>query len=198
MKKNDSLNADCCILALSRQSSGSAQRKDTKKAKPKGFAAKLAANLEDDSSGSSTSEGGVTSSGGPFQLPPGTEVALFVAPGPKELSIIEKLCTQVGMITLIILLNACLSKITKFGTEALRNYSQKTLNPKSSSTTNYMLFLSLLFSFLLSLLLQSLLLLQFFLFENSETGGVKMHLTDQIIGHDKIRYLPCLDTYMMV
>jgi hypothetical protein len=76
------------------------------KAKPKGFAAKMAAEVED-------TEG----SGGPFKLPEGTEVVLFVAPGPKELVVIEKICADVGMGTLVVLLNARMSKITNFGTE---------------------------------------------------------------------------------
>jgi hypothetical protein len=50
-------------------------------------------------------------------LPEGTQVALFVSPGHKELPIIEKICNHVGMETCVILLNARLSKISNFGTD---------------------------------------------------------------------------------
>ena len=72
-----------------------------KKKKAMGFAAKIAAELEEDASG-------------PFKLPKDTEVALFVAPGPKELIAIERICNEVGMGTCVILLNARLSMIEKF------------------------------------------------------------------------------------
>lgn len=97
------------VLAMNRRKGGSGGK--TKKAnKPKGFAAKIAAELEDESAASL----------GPFELPKNTEVALFVAPGPKELVIIEKICNEVGMGTLVVLLNARLSKIEKFGTDAAK------------------------------------------------------------------------------
>lgn len=89
------------ILAMNRR------KKAAKKVKkPKGFAAKLNAEFGDNDA-----------PGGPFQLPENTEVALFVAPGPKELVVIEKICNDVGMGTLVVLLNARLSKIDNFGTE---------------------------------------------------------------------------------
>ena len=121
--KDDTSSSSCRILALNRR------RMDKKKAmaaakknKPKGFAAKLAAEVDDDTAASGGGGGG-----GPFQLPETCEVALFVAPGPKELIVIEKICNQVGMGTLVILLNARLSllqqqeqqqKVTIFGTKA--------------------------------------------------------------------------------
>jgi hypothetical protein len=79
--------------------------KNKKKSKPQGFAAKLAAEVED------------SPDTGPFALPEGTQVALFVAPGPKELVVIENICDEVGMGTLVVLLNARLSKVSNFGTD---------------------------------------------------------------------------------
>jgi hypothetical protein len=95
------LTASSRILAMNRRK-GSAKKK---KSKPKGFAAKLAAEVED------------SPDYGPFELPEGTQVALFVSPGPKELPVIEKICNQVGLETCVILLNARLSKISNFGTD---------------------------------------------------------------------------------
>mmetsp|Transcript_5173 Transcript_5173/g.15055 ORF Transcript_5173/g.15055 Transcript_5173/m.15055 type:complete len:396 (-) Transcript_5173:206-1393(-) len=113
--------ASCRILAMNRRPGGAASGGGKKKKKGKkvltsarGFAAKLAAEVEDDNEASRTSPGG--SGRGPFQLPPNTEVALFVAPGPKELVVIEKICESVGMGTLVVLLNARLDKVTNFGT----------------------------------------------------------------------------------
>jgi hypothetical protein len=53
------------------------------------IAAKLAAEVNDDSSS------------GPFSLLDGIEVALFVTPGPKELLVVQNVCEQVGMGTLL-------------------------------------------------------------------------------------------------
>ena len=78
-----------------------------KKSPKMGFAAKLKAEVEDESDES-----------GPFRLPSNTEVAIFVAPGPKELIIVERICAAVGMGTLVILLNARLSSISNFGSPA--------------------------------------------------------------------------------
>lgn len=89
------------VLAMNRRKSSAKK----KKVKAKGFAAKLAAEVED------------SPESGPFDLPEGTQVALFVSPGPKELPVIEKICTRVGMGTCVILLNARLSKISNFGTD---------------------------------------------------------------------------------
>jgi Domain of unknown function (DUF1995) len=91
------------ILSMDRRESAAKK----KKAKVKGFAAKLAAEIDDDADES-----------GPFQLPSNTEVALFVAPGPRELVVIERICESVGMGTLVILLNARLSCINNFGSAA--------------------------------------------------------------------------------
>ena len=113
--KNDA-GAKCRVLAMNRRPGGSKASKKKKGKKvltsARGFAAKLAAEVEDDDKTS------VGSGRGPFELPPKTEVALFVAPGPKELIVIEKICNTVGMGTLVVLLNARLDKISNFGTDA--------------------------------------------------------------------------------
>jgi hypothetical protein len=101
-KKQWDLGYQSRVLAMNRNKADKKQGK----AKPKGFAAKMAAEVD-----------GTEDSGGPFELPEGTEVALFVAPGPKELVVIEKICAQVGMGVLVVLLNARMSKITNFGTD---------------------------------------------------------------------------------
>ncbi|KAG7351966.1 DUF1995 domain containing protein [Nitzschia inconspicua] len=72
------------ILAMNRSKAKKKAAKKTTKAK--GFAAKLAAEVGDDNEDKPS---------GPFQLPPKTEVALFVAPGPKELVVIDKICQEV-------------------------------------------------------------------------------------------------------
>eukprot|EP00977_Amphora_coffeiformis_P007354 scaffold1593_cov156-Amphora_coffeaeformis.AAC.3 len=97
--------AQCRILSLDRRKSSG--RKE--KVKSLGFAAKLAAEVGDV---------GSDSVGGPFKLPAQTEVALFVSPGPKELVIVERICEEVGLGTLVVLLNARLSTISNFGTTA--------------------------------------------------------------------------------
>uniref|UniRef100_A0A7S2HRV3 DUF1995 domain-containing protein n=1 Tax=Helicotheca tamesis TaxID=374047 RepID=A0A7S2HRV3_9STRA len=74
-----------------------------------GFAAKLAAEVEDDADSGSGGGGG-----GPFKLPDGCEVALFISPGPREYIIIERICNEVGMGTLVLLLNARLEKMEKY------------------------------------------------------------------------------------
>ena len=103
--KGDS-TAQCRIVSLDRRKSAAPK----KKTKSRGFAAKLAAEIEDDGE----------SIGGPFRLPENTEVALFVSPGPKELVIVERICEEVGMGTLVVLLNARLSTISNFGSAAAK------------------------------------------------------------------------------
>mmetsp|Transcript_20146 Transcript_20146/g.36212 ORF Transcript_20146/g.36212 Transcript_20146/m.36212 type:complete len:296 (+) Transcript_20146:317-1204(+) len=83
-----------------------------KKKKAKGFAAKMAEEMEEDGASSSSS--------GPFALPTDTEVAIFVAPGPKELIAVERICNEAGMGTCVILLNARLSLVEKYATEEAR------------------------------------------------------------------------------
>ena len=128
-KKNwkNEAGASCRILAMNRRPGGSKNSKKKKRKKvmtsARGFAAKLAAEVDDDSNESAGS------GRGPFQLPPNTEVALFVAPGPKELIAIEKICETVGMGTLVVLLNARLNKISNFGTEATEEFFTREFEP---------------------------------------------------------------------
>lgn len=110
------VGASSRVLAMNRSKTKKKAAKKTTKAK--GFAAKIAAEVGDDDNGTERPTGS-------FQLPPNTEVALFVAPGPKELVVIEKICQAVGMGTLVVLLNARLDKVTSFGTdEAAKLYRQ--------------------------------------------------------------------------
>ena len=111
------LSAECNILAIDRKGKRSrggllktGDKMKQKKKKAMGFASKMAAELEDDASSSS----------GPFTLPRETEVALFVAPGPKELIAIERICGEVGMGTCVILLNARLSLMDKYSSNEAR------------------------------------------------------------------------------
>ena len=110
------IGASSRVLAMNRRRGGANMKK--KVTKPKGFAAKLAAEIEDDGS-----------PGGPFELPKNTEVAIFVAPGPKELVLIGKICQEVGMGTLVILLNARLSKVENFGTAAAQKLFRNDFEP---------------------------------------------------------------------
>lgn len=96
--KEDSASSGARIVSMDRRKSTAMKKKN----KNRGFAAKLAAEIDE------------TTESGPFQLPEQTEVALFVAPGPKEFIIIERICQQVGMGTLVILLNARIGNIAKF------------------------------------------------------------------------------------
>mmetsp|Transcript_13520 Transcript_13520/g.19947 ORF Transcript_13520/g.19947 Transcript_13520/m.19947 type:complete len:352 (+) Transcript_13520:246-1301(+) len=115
--KGDS-SASCNIFTMGRRSKN---RSTAKKKKPRGFAAKMEAEV-----GSLSDEGG---SGEAFKLPKDTELALFVAPGPKELILIEKICNEVGMDTLIVLLNARLSKIENFGSDGAKDLFLQEFEP---------------------------------------------------------------------
>jgi len=116
-KWKDDPTASSRIMAMNRRGGmiKATQKKNKKATQAKGFAAKLAAEVGDESDGN---DQGSTTNKGPFQLPAKTEVALFVAPGPKELVVIDKICKEVGMGTLVVLLNARLDKVTNFGTES--------------------------------------------------------------------------------
>jgi hypothetical protein len=105
-KWKDDSTATCRILSMDRRRKNSAKKK---MAKSKGFAAKLAAEIDDST---------MDSLGGPFQRPNDTQVAIFVAPGPKELVLIAKKFNEIGMGTLVILLNARLAMIRNFGSPA--------------------------------------------------------------------------------
>lgn len=115
--KGDS-SASCNIVTMGRRSKS---RPNAKKKKSRGFAAKMEAEV-----GSLSDEDG---SGKAFKLPKDTEFALFVAPGPKELVLIEKICNEVGMDTLIVLLNARLSKIENFGSDASKDLFLQEFEP---------------------------------------------------------------------
>lgn len=107
------ISAECNICAIDRKGKKGVLKVGNKgmgkKKKAKGFAAKMAEEMEEDGSTS-----------GPFNLPKDTEVALFVSPGPKELIAIERICNDVGMGTCIILLNARLSLIEKYASDDAR------------------------------------------------------------------------------
>lgn len=85
--------ADCRVTSLNKPDASAAGKK---KKRSRGFAAKMADATAD-------SESGV---GGPFALPDGCEVALFVAPSPRDLVAVQRVCDDVGMGTLVVLLNA--------------------------------------------------------------------------------------------
>lgn len=105
------LSVECNIVAIDRKlkrSRGGLMGGKKKKKKAMGFASKMAEELEDDGPS------------GPFVLPKDTEVALFVAPGPKELIAIERICNEVGMGTCVILLNARLSRVEKYASDDAR------------------------------------------------------------------------------
>jgi hypothetical protein len=116
----DDPSAESNILSLDRRKSAAGAPKKKKKA-VQGFAAKLAAEVGESTDNESQS--------GPFQLPEGTEVALFVAPGPKEIVIIERLCESAGMGTLVVLLNARLSSISNFGSDAATKLFREDFEP---------------------------------------------------------------------
>ena len=112
---SNDISAECNIVAIDRKMKksrggvlSSGNKGMQKKKKSMGFAAKIAAEMEDERDS------------GPFNLPKGTEVALFVAPGPKELIAVERICKEVGMGTCVILLNARLSLIEKYASDDAR------------------------------------------------------------------------------
>lgn len=72
-----------------------------------------------------------SSSSGPFALPSNCEVAIFISPEAKELITIEKICDEVGMGTLVILLNARLltKETTKYNTDEAKKLFTKEFEP---------------------------------------------------------------------
>lgn len=105
----DDATASARILSMDRRRSSAAVKQKRKSAASKGFAAKMAMEIEDN-----VNVGGGDdddNNAGPFAVPPNAEVVLFVAPGPRELVLIERICEQVGMGTLVILLNARLASM---------------------------------------------------------------------------------------
>jgi len=92
-------SASCKILTINRgKKRGMGRANGKKKKRAVGFAAKMAEEFDESASG-------------PFQLPKGCEVALFVPPGSKELIPMKRICNEVGMGSLI-LINARLDKMT--------------------------------------------------------------------------------------
>lgn len=129
--KNDA-GASCRVLAMNRRPGGGGAKKKKRKkvlTSARGFAAKLEAEVGDNTNDGDGENSSSSSGRGPFQLPPTTEVALFVDPGPKELIVIEKVCETVGMGTLVVLLNARLDKISNFGTEATEELFKENFEP---------------------------------------------------------------------
>lgn len=113
------------IMAIDRKKGGNNKKQNKKKSKGMGFAAKLAAEVEDVDDRSSA-----TPTGGPFALPDNCEVAIFVAPGHKELATAERICNDVGMGTLVILLNARLGLLEdKFPSERAQTLFQEEFEP---------------------------------------------------------------------
>ena len=102
------VSAECTIVAIDRKGKRGVMKTGKKKKKAKGFAAKMAEEMDD------------TAASGPFTLPKDTEVAMFVSPGIKELIAIERICQESGQGTCIILLNARLSLVEKFATDEAR------------------------------------------------------------------------------
>jgi Domain of unknown function (DUF1995) len=115
----DDATAQARILSMDRRkrknggAAAAAAKKKRQVVASKGFAAKLALEIDE-----TNPELAGLSLSGPFVLPTETEVAIFVAPGPLELVLVERICAQVGMGTLVILLNARLSLVPSFGTAA--------------------------------------------------------------------------------
>lgn len=121
--KND-VGAECNIMSLNRgkkiksvvkggkskgMGMGGKGNSGGRKSKKKAFATKMNEEFDDASSG-------------PFKLPDGCELALFVSPTVKDLVTIKKISEEVGMGTLVVLLNARLSLIDNFGSDENKEY----------------------------------------------------------------------------
>lgn len=106
------LGAECRVMSVNRGRRKKSAVKGMgmgKKKKKKGFAAKMNEEFSDENSG-------------PFKLPDNCEVALFVAPSVKDLIKIKNICDDVGMGTLVILINARLDLVDQFGTEEMEEF----------------------------------------------------------------------------
>jgi hypothetical protein len=108
------LGAECRVMSMNKGRRKKSAIKGMgmgggKKKKKQGFAAKMNAEFSDENSG-------------PFKLPDNCEVALFVAPNVKDLIKIQQICDDVGMGTLIILLNARLDLVDNFGSEETQEF----------------------------------------------------------------------------
>ncbi len=113
------VGAECKIMSVSRGKRKKALAKGLgskgmggggkKSKKKRGFAAKMNEEFSDENTG-------------PFKLPDNCEVALFVAPTAKDLIAINRVCDEVGMGTLVVLLNARLGLIDNFGTEETKEF----------------------------------------------------------------------------
>lgn len=112
-------SAQSRVLSINRRSSK--KKKAKLKSKSMGFAAKLDIAL------STSSDGG--SGSGPFKLPNPCELAIFVSPGTKELNTIHRLCRELGMDTLVILLNARLDTVQNFGSDDAENLFLQEFEP---------------------------------------------------------------------
>lgn len=120
--KND-VGAECKVISLNRGKKIKSAIKEIRskgmgggvgmgggrKSKKKAFATKMNEEFDDESSG-------------PFKLPDGCELALFVAPTAKDLVTIKKICDDVGMGTLVVLLNARLSLVENFGSDENKSF----------------------------------------------------------------------------
>mmetsp|Transcript_20335 Transcript_20335/g.44184 ORF Transcript_20335/g.44184 Transcript_20335/m.44184 type:complete len:382 (-) Transcript_20335:102-1247(-) len=119
-KWSNDISTECNIVAIDRKGKRGIIKtgKKGQKKKAKGFAAKMADEMEEDNSAS-----------GPFNLPKDTEVAMFVSPGPKELIAIERICNEGGKGTCVILLNARLSLIEKYASDDARKLFTEEFEP---------------------------------------------------------------------
>lgn len=92
-------NQYCNILSIDRRKDMNNAKGNNNKNKPKakGFASKLALELDEDTTTDTTTN--------IFELPNNIEVAIFVSPSSKEIPTIERISKNVGMGTLIIILN---------------------------------------------------------------------------------------------
>lgn len=112
------LGAECQIMSIGR---GKRKKSLMKGMGKKGMGGKknkvkktsFAAKMKDELSGDNS---------GPFKLPENCDVAFFVAPTVKDLITINGICDEIGMGTLVILLNARLSLIENLGSDKTKQF----------------------------------------------------------------------------